>query len=166
MDFARGQYTIIEQPFKHGGNLWVGSYVHIRPSVSVGSDVEIRDGVWIGPGATIGSRVRIMNKSIIAADQVIHNDVFIGPGVCFTNARVFTAEDLSAPVVQSGVRVGARAAILPGVILAEGCVIGAGALVTKSTEPYRMYFGTPARDVGPVELPSIGDELERLMVIR
>lgn len=30
-------------------------------------------------------------------------------------------------------------------IIAEGCVIGGGAVVTKSTEPYGIYAGVPAK---------------------
>ncbi len=44
--------------------------------------------------------------------------------------------------------VGVRALILPGVTLAEGCVVGAGAVVTKSLEPYSIAAGVPARKIG------------------
>ena len=40
-----------------------------------------------------------------------------------------------------------RAIILPGVTIAEGCVIAAGAVVNKSTEPDGLYAGVPARRV-------------------
>jgi acetyltransferase-like isoleucine patch superfamily enzyme len=43
--------------------------------------------------------------------------------------------------------VGARAVILPGVTIAEGCVIGAGAVVTRDCEPFGLYAGVPARRV-------------------
>lgn len=34
---------------------------------------------------------------------------------------------------------------MAGVTLADGCVIGAGAVVTRDTEPYGVYGGVPAR---------------------
>ncbi|WP_373282910.1 acyltransferase [Variovorax soli] len=43
----------------------------------------------------------------------------------------------------------AGAVIMPGVTLAEGCVVMAGAVVTKSVAPYRIVGGNPARDIGP-----------------
>jgi acetyltransferase-like isoleucine patch superfamily enzyme len=35
--------------------------------------------------------------------------------------------------------------ILPGVTLEEGASIGAMSLVTKSTDPWSVYFGIPAK---------------------
>jgi len=37
--------------------------------------------------------------------------------------------------------------ISPGVTLARGSVVMAGSVVSHSTEPYRTYSGSPARDV-------------------
>jgi acetyltransferase-like isoleucine patch superfamily enzyme len=37
--------------------------------------------------------------------------------------------------------------VLDGVNIGDGSVIGAGAVVTKSTEPYGVYVGNPARKV-------------------
>jgi acetyltransferase-like isoleucine patch superfamily enzyme len=36
---------------------------------------------------------------------------------------------------------------MPGLIIAEGSVIGAGAILTKSTEPWTIYVGNPARPI-------------------
>jgi acetyltransferase-like isoleucine patch superfamily enzyme len=36
---------------------------------------------------------------------------------------------------------------MPGVTLAEGCVIGANSLVTKDTEPWTIYMGSPAMPI-------------------
>ena len=40
---------------------------------------------------------------------------------------------------------GTNVVIHPGVTLAEGSVVGSCSLVTKSTEPWTIYRGTPAR---------------------
>lgn len=34
---------------------------------------------------------------------------------------------------------------MPGVEIAKGCIIGAGAVVTKNTKPYGIYGGVPAK---------------------
>ena len=41
--------------------------------------------------------------------------------------------------------IGANATILPGVKLGRGCVVGAGAVVTKDVEPNTIVGGIPAK---------------------
>jgi len=44
--------------------------------------------------------------------------------------------------------IGYRALVLPGVSIGEGAVVAAGAVVTKSVEPYTIVGGNPARLIG------------------
>jgi acetyltransferase-like isoleucine patch superfamily enzyme len=49
-------------------------------------------------------------------------------------------------VIGNDVWFGMRVILLPGVRVADGCVVGAGSVVTHSlTEPYGIYAGSPAR---------------------
>ena len=41
--------------------------------------------------------------------------------------------------------IGYGAQILSGVTIADGCVVAAGAIVTKDTVEYGVYAGIPAR---------------------
>lgn len=47
--------------------------------------------------------------------------------------------------IKDGVWIGMRAMIMPGVTLAEGAVVAAGAVVTKDIEPYAIVAGNPAK---------------------
>ena len=47
-------------------------------------------------------------------------------------------------IIKRDVWIGANATILKGVTIEEGCVIAAGAVVTRSTEPFGIYAGVPA----------------------
>ena len=43
--------------------------------------------------------------------------------------------------------VGAGSVIFPGVILGEGSSVGSCSMITKSTEPWSVYFGVPAKKI-------------------
>jgi acetyltransferase-like isoleucine patch superfamily enzyme len=60
--------------------------------------------------------------------------------------------DLFTPIIiGTNVFVGLNAIILPGVRVGDNCVIGAGAVVTKSVPSGSIVAGNPARIVGNVE---------------
>lgn len=48
-------------------------------------------------------------------------------------------------IIGNDVWIGFGAQVMHGVTVADGCVIGAGAVVTHDTEPYGVYAGVPAR---------------------
>ncbi|WNQ10815.1 acyltransferase [Paenibacillus aurantius] len=57
-------------------------------------------------------------------------------------------------VIGDGVWIGTRATVLPGVRIGDGCVIAAGAVVTKDCAPHGIYAGTPARRVKELAGPA------------
>jgi maltose O-acetyltransferase len=46
--------------------------------------------------------------------------------------------------------IGARAVVLPGVTIGDGCVIAAGSVVTRDCDPGHLYAGVPARRIRPL----------------
>ena len=54
--------------------------------------------------------------------------------------------DFSSKIsVGHDVWIGERVSVLPGVKFGNGSVVGAGSIVTKSTRPFGIYAGNPAR---------------------
>ena len=97
--------------------------------------------------------MKIFQFSNIAYQTRIEDRAYIGPGVILANTRRISHGRsfkplMKAPVVKFGVRIGIGARILPEVVLGEQCLIGAGAVVTKDTDPFGIYIGNPARKVG------------------
>lgn len=71
-------------------------------------------------------------------------------GASLTNPTVparFKRETLSPVTLGKHVIVGAGSVVMPGVAIAEGCSVGAMSLVSKSTEAWGVYFGSPARKI-------------------
>lgn len=54
-------------------------------------------------------------------------------------------ERITGITIQNDAWIGRNCTIFAGVTIANGCVIGANSTVTKSTEPYGVYVGSPAR---------------------
>lgn len=71
-------------------------------------------------------------------------------GETLTNPTVpdqYKREIKKAIVIGRHVIVGTSSLIFPGVALAEGTSVGALSMVTKSTEEWSVYFGSPAKRI-------------------
>ena len=55
--------------------------------------------------------------------------------------------NLDPVVLGSDIWIGMGVCILPGVTLGDGCVVGAGAVVTRDVEPYAIVVGNPAKAI-------------------
>lgn len=119
--------------------------------MEVGDDVVVhrhallddRGGIRIGHGASVSDYANVYSHT---------HDISEGRHI-----------STPATVIGDGVRIAYHATILAGLDLAPGSMIGAGALVTKNTEPDAVYAGVPARLVRkkpqPVQRPATQDPL-------
>jgi acetyltransferase-like isoleucine patch superfamily enzyme len=81
----------------------------------------------------------------------------MGPGVMiYTSNHVWNpglrtyfrqGEELAPVKIEDDAWIGARAIILPGVVIGKGCTVAAGAVVTHSTEAYSVVAGIPAVEI-------------------
>jgi acetyltransferase-like isoleucine patch superfamily enzyme len=119
---------------------------------AIGDDSFIGPFVEIQRGAIIGKRCRIQSHSFICAQVTILDDCFIGHGVMFTNDLFRAGGPAGDPsgwkptLVGNRVSIGSNATILP-VSIADGTVIGAGAVVTRDITEPGIYAGNPARKI-------------------
>ncbi len=118
---------------------------------------EIGDDVFVGPfvevqkSVSIGARTRIQSHTFICELVTIGQDCFIAHGVMFINDAFATGgpargrKDLwKSTTVGNRVSIGSNATIMP-VKITDDVVIGAGAVVTKDLEISGTYVGNPAR---------------------
>lgn len=118
------------------------------------SNIERR--AVFGKKASIGKNSSIGVNCEIYGPVEIGNDVMMGPEVLiYTSGHEHSRTDI--PMIKQGsfeekrviigddCWIGRRAIIMPGVEIAKGCIIGAGAVVTKNTQPYGIYGGVPEK---------------------
>jgi acetyltransferase-like isoleucine patch superfamily enzyme len=133
-----------------GTRIW--AFSHILKNAQVGKDCNICENVFIENLVVIGDRVTVKNGVQLWDGLTLEDDVFIGPNVTFTNdkyprSKKYPDEYLQT-VVQKGASIGANATILPGIIIGQGSMIGAGSVVTKDVPNFTLVVGNPARIKG------------------
>lgn len=118
---------------------------------------RIGDGCFIGPfteiqrNVTIGRNTRVQSHTFVCELVEIGDDCFIGHGVMFIN-DVFSSGGPArgdktkwlATRIGNRVSIGSNATVLP-VRIADGVVVGAGAVVTRDIMRRGIYAGNPAR---------------------
>jgi galactoside O-acetyltransferase len=132
-----GNHVAIDSFFYCTTQLEVGDFTHIGPHISVigGKSGKLKLSKFNSIGA--GTRV-------ICASNEFKGKGLVGYGI---PDEYVDAVKCKPVIIEDFVSVGSNCVILPGVTLREGSVIGSGSTVTKSTEPWTVYLGLPARAV-------------------
>jgi maltose O-acetyltransferase len=116
----------------------------IAKRLTIGRNCFFNIGLTLDLGApiTIGDNVSIGPDTMILTGT--HD---IGPAE--HRCGDFKAEPVS---IGNGVWIGARAVILPGVVIGNGAVVAAGALVNQDVPAHTMVAGVPARIIKALNL--------------
>ncbi len=103
-------------------------------------------GIEIRPGYT-EKGLNIWHGGVVINGFVGENCIFHGNNVI--GNKIAGSKEL--PHIGNRVEVGANAVIIGDVTIADDCVIGAGAVVTKSfTKPGAIIAGVPAKEIGKI----------------
>lgn len=130
-----------------------GVGVHIAQHCDIKGieNISIGTGSSIGPGATLWTtRANILiDEKVITGPHITiitgnHRTNIPGKFMADVTAAEKQPSDDEDVIIKRDVWIGANATILKGVTIEEGCVIAAGAVVTRSTEPFGIYAGVPA----------------------
>ncbi|MBR2069081.1 MAG: N-acetyltransferase [Candidatus Gastranaerophilales bacterium] len=114
------QFCVVLKNAVIGENCNICANCFIENDVKIGNNVTVKCGVQLWDGITI------------------EDDVFIGPNVTFCNdtypkSKVHDIE-FKKTVIKKGASIGANCTILPGIIIGENTLIGAGTTVVSDVE--------------------------------
>jgi len=123
-----------------------------------GSNIRIGKNVVFGFECELGNHISI-NENCRLVNTKVNDFTLIAPEF-YAIMRNHEYKDLTIPIAYQGyskeiapeigknVWIGVRVVMLPGVIVGEGAVIAAGAIVTKNVPPNAIIGGVPAKIIG------------------
>lgn len=138
---SRGRFK-----FTHGRGINLAKRVDIRAP----HFVELGDHVFFGKNFTcetdlrVGSEVMISSNVSMVGNDHPHDHPSLS--VYFAPRR-----DTSVVEVGSDVLIGFGAVIIGSVKIGDGCIVGAGSVVTRNLPPHTICAGAPARPIRPRE---------------
>lgn len=122
----------------------IAPHVNIEKGASIQPGVILKDWSNVGVNCIIGPETVIGRKVKMAPDCLIYtrNKKFDKE-----KKEFYGYEDNKPVVIEDNCWIGARVIIVPGVTIGEGCVLAAGAVVSKDMPPYSVVAGNPAKVV-------------------
>ena len=137
-----------------GTNTRVWDFAQLRENCSIGNDCVIGRNVYVGVGVSIGSESKVQNNALLYEPAIIGERVFIGPGAILTNdryPRVAEGWKAEGVILEDGCSLGAGVIVIAGVRVGAGAMVGAGAVVTKDVPAKALMTGVPAKQIGWVK---------------
>lgn len=117
------------------GKIKIGRFVHIAPfCLLAGGD----EGIEMNDFSGLAYQVQIFSQSDDYSGRTLTNPTVL---------QKYKNETKKAVIIGKHVIIGAGSMVFPGVTLAEGCSVGAMTLVNKSTQPWGIYVGNPAKRI-------------------
>ena len=145
-----GPHSVIYYEVEIGHNTLIGDGASIREKCRVGNNCVIGRHVTISYNTSVGNNTKFLDLTHITGNCVIGNDIFISAGVGTANDNsmgklVYDEKHILGPIIKDGASIGLGALLLPGVVIGENAVVGAGSVVTSDVPDRAVVMGVPAR---------------------
>jgi UDP-2-acetamido-3-amino-2,3-dideoxy-glucuronate N-acetyltransferase len=153
MGYKAHETAVVDPGCEIGENTRIWHFSHIMPGCIIGANCNIGQNVVISPEVVLGNNVKIQNNVSVYTGVVCDDDVFLGPSCVFTNvtnprSAVNRRGQYARTRVGKGATIGANATIVCGHDIGAYAFIGAGAVITKNVQPYALWVGNPAKQIG------------------
>lgn len=123
-----------------------GAYIRISDNVGMsGVTIYARKGIEIGENTAIGGNTKILDNDFHPIEAETRNKLLM-------DKNGGDSDLIPAKPIKIGKNcfIGCNAIILKGTELGDGCVVGAGAVVSGKFEPDSVIVGNPARCIRKV----------------
>lgn len=117
------------------GKVIIGRNVHIAVFCNVGGGEE---GVFLEDFSGLAYGCHVFSQSDDYSGKTMTNP---------TVPDIYKKEKKAKVVIKRHSIVGVCSIIFPGVVLEEGTSVGGMSMITKSTDPWSIYFGIPAKKI-------------------
>lgn len=148
-------HTVIYAGNVIGDDFQTGHGVLIREGNEIGNHVSIGSHSIVEHHVKIGNNVRLHSNVFVPEFSVLEDDCWLGPNVVVTNARYPQSkrvkENLRGAHIKRGAKIGANATLLPGIVIGENALVGAGAVVTHHVPDGAVVAGNPARVIKMID---------------
>lgn len=164
-----GKGIVLRHPGKItlGNRIAIDDYTLLDASGAGEEGITLEDDVIVSRNCVVQGKtapVVIGKKTDIGCNAIISSGagIFIGSSVliagnCYIGGGRYVSDRLDIPMMEQGVYskgpvvigddvwLGAGAIVLDGVRIGKGCIVGAGAVVTKDLPNYAVAVGVPAK---------------------
>ena len=148
-------HTVIYAGNVIGDDFQTGHGALVREENQIGDNVSIGSHSIVEHHVVIGNGVRIHSNVFVPEFSVLEDDCWLGPNVVVTNARYPRSknvkESLKGATIKRGAKIGAHATLLPGIVIGENALVGAGAVVVRDVPAGAVVVGNPARVIKRIE---------------
>ncbi len=134
-----------------GDHVLIGDGAKIRENATLEDYALVAMNCTLNHHVTMGKGSKVMDLSHLTARTNIEDGVFIGALVASANdnAMRLKGQEVGAAVsihLETGVKVGSGAILLPGVQVGADAIVGAGAVVTRDVSAGIRVMGMPAKE--------------------
>ena len=145
-----GAQVVVYSGAKIANNVLVADGAAIREDVTVGEYTIVGRSVTIENKTSIGKKCKLETGCYITAYSKVEDYCFIAPKVCTSNDNFLGRTEqrfkhFKGVTVKKGGRIGANSTILPGIVIGEDAVVGAGSVVTRDVKDFTVVLGIPAK---------------------
>jgi galactoside O-acetyltransferase len=130
-----GDYSRIDDFSVISGKITIGSFVHLAVFSNLAGGSE---GIILDDFSGLAYGCHVFSQSDDYSGHTLTNP---------TIPDKYKNETKKSVYIGRHCIVGTSSIIFPGVHLAEGTAVGAGAVVTKSTQEWSIYIGNPAKRI-------------------